>query len=269
MPDVKSNIDIDLNPVIEQLESITDSVDHLFDTMSSGRDEFVNNIDFVTDATKGIKDAFKDSGKEIDTQVEHWTKRISSFSKEYEDMIAKMRKEGGLGGVMAEMAPAKFEPIGMQGGVASIKKSILSELPFGGLVGLMMLGGMREEEVRAMGARTARVFQQTGDVSSKHMQRLGSTIRELGVALGKGPTGLEGEVAAAAGAFAAAGIDIEEVLDKKFSTPIRHSRGSILETSVALDQLFKQGAGTAARQMSQMTRDFNLDAQETDTRRMF
>jgi len=262
--EVKTDLNIDLSDLKSQLEEITGSVDELFNLFGERKDQFVRDSDAMSDAfKKGAAKALSDIQQEQETASKGLLSSINKVFDVYDDKLKEIKQKGGFARLFGEMAPQQL--MGAEQGLTKLKGSILSELPFGGLVGLMMLGTMREEEVRAMGSRTARMFQQTGDVASEQMSRVGNMTRRLGVELGKGPMGLEGHVSSAAAAFAQAGIDIETVLNQKFSKPIKHSSGSILETSVALDNLFKQAAGTAARQMSTMIRDFNLSASESAT----
>lgn len=264
MPEVKADLNIDLSRIKEDLEDVTGSVEELFSLFGERKDEFVRQSEEMSDAfKKGVSQGLSDIQQEQATASEGLLASINKVFDVYDDRIKDLKQKGGFARLAGEMAPQQMA--GVEQGLTKLKGSILSELPFGGLIGLMMLGSMREEEVRAMGSRTARMFQQTGDVASEQMARVGTMTRRLGVELGKGPMGLEGHVSAAAAAFAQAGVDIETVLDQKFNRPIRHSSGSILETSVALDNLFKQASGTAARQMSVMIRDFNLSASESAT----
>lgn len=243
------------------LEKFTGSVQELADLMREEHEDFAQITDEKKEFFDGISDAARDMSREHATSAQKIREDVKSISKKYEELRESMVKAGGLKGVVGEMMPQQLT--GMQTGISKIKGSILSELPAGGLFGLMMLGGLREEEVRSKGTEVTRMFQQAGQVGQRQISQVSSTVRELGVALGKGPTGLAAEVATSAQAFAQAGVDIQDVLNNKFTIPIQKSRGSILETAVALDSLFKLGAGTSARMMSQMIRDFNLDATES------
>jgi hypothetical protein len=260
MADIRKNIELDLSGLKQQLTDITGSIEELCSAFTS-IDVAVESADKLSSAYDGIQDAMSDMAKGSATASESMLSQFNKLFDIYDRKIAELKKEGGFAKAIGELAPSQL--VGLEEGLNKVKSSMLAELPFGGLIGLMMLGSMREEEVRAMGAEVGRIFQQTGQVGTKEMARVGGAVRELGVYLGKGPTGMAGEVASSAAAFAQAGVDIEAVLNQKFSTPIKHSTGTILETSTALDSLFKQAAGTAARQMSTMIKDFNANAAES------
>lgn len=261
MSDVKANIDIDLSDLKSQLEDITGSMERMFSILGEQKDLVVEHSGKMSDALSGVGHAMQDIGKQTSTESASMLQSFNKVFDFYDDKITELKKKGGFAELVGEMAPQQLA--GVQDGLTKLKGSILSELPFGGLAGLMLLGGMRDEEVRAMGAQVSRTFQQAGEVGKEEMNQVGSTVRRLGVYLGKGPTGLGGEIAASAAAFAQAGIDIETVLHEKFERPIKHTNGSILETSFGLDSLFKRAAGTSARQMADMMKDFNLGASQS------
>lgn len=263
MPDVKAKIDLDLGDLKDRLDEFTSSLQDAVDIMDQWHDVTIEKSDYMKQAYAGMAEGIKDINKEQTTAAEETSKKVKSIGQAYEEAVAKMRRERGVKGIIGEMLPQQAQFLGIQNSMAKLKGSILSELPFGGLIGLMVLGGKREEEVRAMGATVGRVFQQAGQAGRREMGLIGRDVRRLGVMLGKGPTGLAGEAASAAAAFAQAGIDIETVVKGKFSEPIKGSRGSILEASMAIDALFKQASGTAARQMGELIRDFNQSAQES------
>ena len=260
--EIKAEVQFDIADLKDAIDDLGGSVQEFIEAFSS---EFIEKVDKGSNALKesfkGTSEAAKDMSKEIKSSAEEQEKQLLSLSQKYDNWLDDLKKKGGIGGAIAEGMPQQIA--GIQTGVQQFKQSILSELPFGGIVGLALLGAMRPQEVFAAGAQASRMFEQTGSVARRQMQMVGADIRRVGVALGKGPTGMAGEFSAAAAAFAQGGVDIKDVLEQKFDQPIKHSRGTLLETSVALDSLFKQAAGTAARQMTTMIRDFNLSAKES------
>jgi hypothetical protein len=74
---------------------------------------------------------------------------------------------------------------------------------------------------------------------------------------------MQGEFAAAGAAFAQVGVDIETVMKDRVSKSIVGANESLLKTSIRLDSVFKQAAGTSARQMGQLIKDFNMSAGES------
>lgn len=262
MPEeIRADLDLDISDLKEALEDMTESIDDLSEVLVSGHQDFMRKSAEKAESMKGLGDAAQNMEKEFETAQKGIISRIANIGEEWTNTVDEMRKAGGTKGIVGETLPRQLG--GVQDTFKTFKQSMLSELPFGGIFGLMVLGGKRDEEVRAMGAKVSRLFQETGQVGRKEMQRVGNTVRQLGVELGKGPMGLAGEFEATASVFARGGIQIEEVLQDDILGPIEKSRGSILETTIALDSLFKLGAGTSARMMVDMSRNFNVGIEES------
>lgn len=293
MAEVSAKVSLDFAELQSNLEKFTGGIQELIDMLHTGQEDLSEAMDSNRDLYSGVSAAMRDMSREHKTASERMVKDVEDVSSKYQKLRRDMLEAGktgtmmgGIQGSIGEMMPAQLG--GMQSGLKSLKTSILKELPVGGLVGLMMLGGTREEEVRAMGPRIGRMFQQTGQVGRREMSEIGVQTRRLGVLLGKGPTGMQAEIASAAMMFSQAGIDSKEALETSFMTPMIKAREvakrtgatvaevmdnmkgqfgdtgeSVLMTSVRLDSLFRLGAGTSARMMSQMVRDFNMDATES------
>jgi hypothetical protein len=105
-----------------------------------------------------------------------------------------------------------------------------------------------------------RVFQQAGQTGTATLNRLTGHVRRLGVSLGLGPEGMFADFQNAATQFAQIGVDIEDVLDKQFAVPIERTSGTVIEATVALDSLFKIGAGRTAQAAAMGMRNFALDS---------
>lgn len=264
MTEVKSEIKLDIADVKRSLDDIIESVEYMIESMSQDHTKIVKEIDEKKDALAGMKKAFKDVDVEMKTHTagfSDYLKKLAEFGTSYKQVVAEMRRDEGIKGIVGEALPSQLD--GMKDGVSKFRQSLLSELPFGGLIGLMILGGKREEEVRAATTNATRMFQQSGQLARTELTELSGSIRGVGIMLGKGPTGLSGEFASSIAAFAQGGVDFEDVMKNKFELPIRGSKGSIVETSVAIDSLFKQSAGTSARQMTTLIKDFNMGASES------
>lgn len=249
---------------LSALEHINMSMEDFVKLMAKVRDEEDKNKETAEGMLRGIDHAAAKSKMLQQLEADSVKGKIKELFKDltlsYQQFVDDMRKQGGVVGAIGELFPREI--VGIQSGVQKIKGSILSELPAGGLIGLMMLGAMREEEVRAAGASTMRMFQQSSQVGRDALGAINSEARRLGVTLGKGPTGMFGEFQASAQQFAQAGVDVEDVLKNNFKSPIEGISESALKSAVRLDTLFKSGSGTAAKEMAAMMRNFNLDASE-------
>lgn len=262
MPSIETDIDIDVSSLKESISDLSVSMGEFVGMMREQQTVAEENYDRQTRMFRGLSDHANDMQREQIVNNEKVQKSVREIVTEYDKWIEKIRRDGSpTQKMLAEIAPDQL--MGATTGVKALKSSILKELPFGGLIGLMVLGGKRLQEAESWGAQVARIFKQTGDAGAGEFKRIGAIINNLSRDLGKGPGGMLGEVSAAATAFATAGTDIEDVLNKKFRHPINLSTGSILEASVAMDSMFKLGAGTSARMMGQMARDFNLSAEQS------
>ncbi len=259
--EIKTEIDLDMDSVKKALEDTKQSVDEMIDSVGDFKDTMKSSYSEYDEILKGVRDGTKEIAKEQATTGDVVEKEIKSWTKQWEDYVGTLRARGGLAGAIGEGLPTQLH--GIQQSISSVKSNILSELPFGGLIGLVVSGGLREFKVQAAGAQAARMFQQAGDAGRKQLQLVGKDIERVGVLLGKGPTGMTGDFAAAAAAMGQYGIDIGEALEKGIIDKARGGKENILTTSVALDSLFKLGAGTSARQMGEITRNFNMDLERS------
>jgi len=266
MPDPKRNIE----EISEAVIFLTDKFEKLGIPVS----EFIKLIGSVkgqleeagkagdnlrAGALKGVKEIKKQQTLSAEDFKSSWKDSFKSIGEGYEDFVKDLRSKGGPHGAIGELLPQKLEDTsGIQGGMAKLKGSILSELPFGGLLGLMMYGSMKEEEFRAHSTGVMRMFQQSGEVATGTFQAIEGEARKLGVKFGMKPPGMFAEFEQSARQFAQAGVDVEDVL-QKINMHGGETGESLLKTSSRLDSLFEQAAGTAARNMSQLIRDFNLD----------
>ena len=257
---------------LQDVFNVFDKITNAATDLKSGEDVFKQYFagmqGSAKDMYKGMMDASKDARlhqiKDAENLKKTFKSKFEDINASYTDMISDMRKSNiPLIGSIGEIAPASIKGVsGLQSGISALKGSILSELPFGGLVGVMMYGAMRQAEVEAQGVSVMRMFQQSGQVAKGELGSISEEARKLGVDLGKGPTGMFGEFQAAAAQFAQSGIDSSDVL-KEINLHGSETGESLLTTSIRLDSLFKTGAGTSARMMSQMIRDFNLEGTES------
>jgi len=258
---VRIKFDIDTGDFIRFLETFEGN---LLDLAAAGKqfgqdmvEQFQGQKDEIGEVSDAIKDLQRVQETAGDTMVQSINKAVDAYSK----WRAELVKQGGLSAMVGETLPQ--ETMGMKSALTSFKSSMMAEVPFGGLIGLMLLGGKRPEEVRSASTQAMRIFQQTGDVGSAELTKISGTVKELGIRFGMGPAGMFGEFQQAGARFAAIGMEIGDVLYKHVGIPIEGVGDSVIETSIALDSMFKQAAGTAAGQMSTLVRDFNREAAQS------
>ncbi|MCK5612108.1 hypothetical protein KAR91_60110, partial [Candidatus Pacearchaeota archaeon] len=164
--EIKAEVQFDIADLKDAIDDLGGSVQEFIEAFSS---EFIEKVDKGSNALKesfkGTSEAAKDMSKEIKSSAEEQEKQLLSLSQKYDNWLDDLKKKGGIGGAIAEGMPQQIA--GIQTGVQQFKQSILSELPFGGIVGLALLGAMRPQEVFAAGAQASRMFEQTGSVARR------------------------------------------------------------------------------------------------------
>jgi len=243
-----------LNIPVEEFIGLISNIKKEIETADKTSSEFMT----------GFKRGSKEARKQKIINAEDTEKEIKKIKSAYERFVADLRSKGGIRGAVGELLPATEKDMsGLQGGMAKLKSSIISELPFGGMLGLMLYGSMKEEQFRALSTGVMRSFQQSGEVAKGALGAVRKEARDLAVQFGMEKGGMFVEFQQSAQQLAQAGVDVEDVLINKFQSPLKGVEETAIKTAVRLDSMFKQGAGTAARNMSQLIRDFNLDATES------
>jgi hypothetical protein len=260
MAEVKTKISLDLAQLQRDLETFVGSNRDLFDAVQDVSRAYDDQNDKQRQLARGRQRALRDLKDEWAASHKDVKEKIVDIDQVWGKFTDKL-KETRFIGPAAEALPQQLS--GARNAFSQFRTTMLAELPFGGIIGLMVLGGKREEEIRAMTTSAMRTFQQAGQVGRGELTQLSGRIRSLGVQIGKGPTGLMGEFEAAGASFAQFGVSSSEALSKGFMSPLRGVNETVLETSVRLDSLFKQGAGTAARQMGQVIKDFGVNTSES------
>ena len=260
MADIRSTIELDIGDAKRDLEEIQENMDSIHEALFELGSASSFTQDQFKEMAAGARDAAGDIQMEFSSASEGIMSRIDDITNRWTGMVDEMRSRRGVSGVLGETLPRQLG--GVQDSFKSFKSSLLSELPFGGLIGLMVMGGKRQEEIRAMSTDAARIFQQTSDVGRKHIGEIAGDVRGLANMLGLKPGALAGEFKAAGAAFAQAGVDIEDVMEKSLIVPGKAASESILTTSIRIDALFKQASGTAAKDMGALIKDFNMNARE-------
>ena len=261
MPDVIYKLVLETDKFKEQWAQVRASAKDFADVITKTQDEIDGVDKQFKDALSGIETAYDSLKKEAENSSMGVVQSIKMMVTEYDKFRSIMIQQGGLAGAAGEMMPRQIS--GIQTAASSFKSTMLAELPFGGLIGLMLLGGKRDEEIRAASTQAMRVFQESGTVVSGQLQSISEDAYNLGVRLGKGPTGMFGEFQASASAFARAGMDIGDVINKKVAMPFDGVKNNVINAAIEIDSLFKLGAGTSAAAMASMVKDFNVDAAES------
>jgi hypothetical protein len=141
-------------------------------------------------------------------------------------------------------AGALADPIG------SINK-VMSNIPFGGIVSLMLMGIKGEAEFAAQTSRVVQTFDVVGGKAGQFYGEIDGMIKRF-----KGDLTLTAEeIKAVAGAFADAGIKAESVF----------GGSGVLQRSVALDKLMEVQTGTFATMIGSGVKEFGNNIDDVTT----
>jgi len=270
MPELKYVISVDFDKVKQELSTVVKHADALKESITSNKEETEDASKRAQDEMKGLEASLSALHKNADTMTLTTKDKVAGLLTYYIEwsQITRTRlveAHGELGRVVGEFIPRQMS--GVSSAVSQLRGSILGELPFGGLIGLMLLGGQRFEQIRSQSAEAVRMMQQTGHVGKEAIGELGHEAYRLGIYLGKGPGGMQNELAAAASGFAQFGAKVDELRQKSFITPMQLVDPeigdnltiideSIAKTSMRLDSLFKLPAGAAAMAAGQIMKNF-------------
>lgn len=193
-----------------------------------------------------MRGGFHDLINELQGQ---WSDFTSTMGRMWQNKIATLRK------------PIQAEQRAMKTGLQRFKSSLLSELPFGGLFGLMLYGRLKEAEYRAYGQQAAQQFKAVGRVGSGVAGQLSGDIRTL---LTRSIIDSHAEIVAMTGALAEAGVTAGEAMgDAEFR--MQGFDKSVAITTIGLDKMFQVQSGTSAKLAGDLARDTNISIRESVT----
>jgi hypothetical protein len=258
MTDIKFKLSLEMEDYKRNFALMADNQEELAEQIEKNKKAHSDAAKQRDDEIQGVEAAVKSLHREADRMTLTSMEKVRGLINHYAEFKQHLAAQGGAKELVSTVMPNQLD--GLAGGLSRLKGSILAELPAGGLIGLMLYGAFKKEEIQAQTVTFMRMFEQAGRVGSTEMQKIGGEAVKVGLALGKGPLGLQSEYAAMAAAFAAAGVTSKEVARDSFMGPLAKVSESITTTSFRIDSMFKLAAGTAAREASTMMKNFGMDA---------
>jgi len=260
MPELKYTISIEAEQLKRDLAIIAKYPTEFGDAQDEAKEKSVDAYKRITREVSGVDAALKAMHRDADTMAISTREKVEGLVKYYGEWAQITRTKlveahGEMGRVAGEFIPQ--QTMGMSSAIRSFKSSMLSEIPFGGLIGLMVLGGKRDEDIRAASTSAMRIFTQVGEVGRGELTGLKDKVYDLSTSLGMGPEGLFAELGASAGAFSSFGVQAGEALQKMKLGETGVVEQTIMAT-MRLDSFFKLAAGTSARAAGDMVRNFGL-----------
>lgn len=176
-------------------------------------------------------------GKEWDKAFEHMEKKWREVGQEIERHMTQARGAFRSAGEMLGMSGG--------GGIFSAAKGVanglLSQLPMGGVLGMVLFGKMKETEFAARGHAAARQFEAVGQVGVGVAKRFTGMVGQLWANMMD-----EGQIRAIAGSFAQFGVAGDAVLTK-MGKKVKGFGDDVVGMSFAMDTLTNASAGTFAQ----------------------
>lgn len=175
---------------------------------------------------------------------EAWEKMADRVERKWKQVGAEMQRQlteaRGLTGRIGET-------LGMSGAnsmktfAGSKMNELTAGLPFGGLLGLMLFGRMKEAEFAAQGRKIANQFLAVGDVSKGTAAKMAAD----GVKIWSSWMADPGELAAITGAFAQMGVSGGEAM-RKAGFEAKGFGDTVFDAAFAMDTLTKSATGSFA-----------------------
>lgn len=238
--------------LVEQMERLANAMERVNETQS----RTVKGA--TTEASKSVKDMFEgmegDMDQLLDVAGSRWEQWRGKLTLDWNQTVESMKST--MSGLKAGAGDA-FDAKHIKSGLQSFKRSLLSEVPFGGILGIMLYGRMKEAEFAAFGEQAAQQFKTAGRVGRQEAGQLGGVIRRLQTSF----QGTAQDVMTVTAAMADAGVQADQGFGKA-EFAIEGSRRTLIETSVALDKMFQQGSGATAKTTVQLMRDTNVTLRE-------
>jgi hypothetical protein len=256
--ELKYKLSLDLEDLKRDWSTLADRPREFGEQVEENRKKHEDATRQQRDEVSAVDAALKTMHKDADSMTLTTSEKVRGLINHYSEFRQSLMARGGGYELAGTLMPQQM--MGMTDSISKIKGSVLSELPAGGLIGLMLLGGAKAEEMRAQTTEAMRMFSQAGHVASSEMKILGADAVALGLKLGKGPGGMMAEFGAMGSAFAAAGATIKEVSQHSFMGPLTGINESIGKTTIRIDSLYKLAAGTTAREAGMIMKNFGMDA---------
>lgn len=220
------------------ISELTDGLDETRDKVDELGDDWYDFVDLAADKTR--------------TLAHEWDQFARDMRSSLEDLDKLPAYRGLFGDASGSAITGKFG--GITHGLTTVRQQLFSEfnqLPFGGVLGLLLMGGKYENDANASGARALNVFRRVGSEASSEMKNsVGKTIKDLSVDI----DGAEQEISSIFKAMADGGVDLQTAT-AAMHEPFGKMADEIYTATYAIDNFFRVPAGTTAQLAVKMTQD--------------
>jgi hypothetical protein len=218
------------------------------------REEEEKTVDLVSSRWEQFWNKRKD-------HEEKWATRRDQANQAATDFMKKNRDgtlgEGQTGILSGKSGGANFQ---------AFTRGLLQGMPFGGLIGFLLLGEIKRQEFEASGNIINLAFDDIG----KRGKDLNGVFGSMQRSLDKMSIGGKADLEAVGSAFASAGIKAEDMMKNVFGKakgerggPTNMLRDSLAGITFSMDKVFNMAAGTGAKALSGSIRDIGQDIAKT------
>lgn len=212
---------------------------------------------------KGMQDFGKEGDKTVTLLTSKWVDFTTKVGQQWDGVTKKLDElerhpaMKSLFGNPDQAGLLSGKTGGMAAGLDALKDSVMSGIPYGGLIGLLMAGGKQDIEFKMMSNRAVNIFQSTSMEAGKSAGYIGSRMKDLKEQLGITAE----EFGSTFSALAAGGVTSGEALGQMAGAA--HGFGeSISEALMAADALFKLPQGGAAQLTTKIVQDTGVSIQD-------
>lgn len=250
-----------LAETISRIEKSVTSISQLISrTLDKGKKDIV---DTNTEVKKGLETATqsaKEFRKDIEDTVQLWTSGATDLASSYnmafdsvKSKLVEIERLPAMKFLTGNTEKAGFlsgkKGFGIVDGIEAVRDSVMSGLPAGGFLGLLMFGVSSEEKLRVDAAKISSVMLSTSRDAMGAVDSVKARLQAL-----KGVISAE-EIGASVGALAQSGFRRNEIMGQTPGVAKGQFGGTIAEMALASDKLFTLAQGTSAKIIGETSAD--------------
>ena len=274
----------------EQIKLLTEELQRLQQTLEEG---FVRMQSKARQAKDDGERAVRDIGDAWTRQLEDGGNELMDVSRTWGEAIQGVMKNALMGPLILAQNTIKqykqevnalasaFDQRALRGadkaggfftGLQRLNSTVFANLPFGGILGVMLFGRMQEAQFFAKAQQAAQVIQRSGSMGRQMVQQLTTDIRTLEQSI----PGISSNFASSNAMLAELGFTGRDAT-QAITQGLEGARDTVLNLSVAMDRFFELGAGeamkfsatiaqntnAALKDAVQLVRDIGLSVQDT------
>lgn len=238
--------------------------DLFFGEIIEGTEEFKDKLKDVKRENEKVADAFADAWQDkTETVIRAAEKMKGAIKKNITEAVKgsiaefqRLNREIGktqtqaIKGVRKNLrgrVAGRDEMGGATEGLNKLISTVFSQVPFGGILGIMFFGRFREEHWDSVAQKTIQQFEQVGSAGQRSVGALAANIRNLERTI----PGIASAFDASAASLAGFGYTADDAMER-ISMDIEGARDDVITLATTMDRHFELAAGTAGEAMAQL-----------------